>query len=285
MMGSPSTGKTMLAERLVTIMPEMTFDEIVETTAVYSVAGLLTEEEPVILQRPFRQPHHKITPAGLLGGGTTPRPGEITLANKGVLFLDEIGEFDGGLIDALRTPLERKSISLIRRGIPHLFPADFMLWRPAIRANADITEIRSSCSCTDREVERYQKKLSGPIMDRIDMHICLQPVNYEDLEGGETMSSAQMAERIEAARRVQAERYRGKGIRLNHQLNDRLIETFCPLDGEKGQMAAQAYERLRLNPRTLMKVRKVARTIADLDESEEVKAEHLSEAMAYRGER
>lgn len=286
MMGSPSTGKTMLAERLVTIMPEMTFDEIVETTAVYSVAGLLTEEEPVILQRPFRQPHHKITPAGLLGGGTTPRPGEITLANKGVLFLDEIGEFDGGLIDALRTPLERKSISLIRRGIPHLFPADFMLVAASNPCKCGYYgDPQHSCSCTDREVERYQKKLSGPIMDRIDMHICLQPVNYEDLEGGEAMSSAQMAERIEAARRIQAERYRGKGIRLNHQLNDRLIEIFCPLDGEKGQMAAQAYERLRLNPRTLMKVRKVARTIADLDESEEVKAEHLSEAMAYRGER
>ena len=286
MMGSPSTGKTMLAERIVTIMPEMTFEETVDTTIVYSVAGLLTEEEPVIRRRPFRQPHHKITAAGLLGGGVTPRPGEITLANHGVLFLDEIGEFDSRLIDALRTPLERKSISLVRRGVPHSFPADFMLVAASNPCKCGyFGDPYHPCSCTDREVDRYQKKLSGPIMDRIDMHLCLQPVDYGDLEEGESMSSAQMAESIRTARRMQAERYEGLGIRLHRQMNDQMVERFCPLDGEKGRLAAQAYERLRLNPRTLMKARKVARTIADLAGSQQVEASHLAEAMAYRGTR
>lgn len=286
MTGSPSTGKTMLAERIVTIMPEMTFDEIVDATVVYSVAGLLSEEAPVIMKRPFRRPHHKITPAGLLGGGVIPRPGEITLASGGVLFLDEIGEFDSGLIDALRTPLERKSISLTRRGTAYSFPADFMLVAASNPCKCGyFGDPAHQCSCTDREVERYQKKLSGPIMDRIDMHICLQPVDYEDLEEGEAMSSAQMAEQIRRARALQARRYEALGIRLNQQMSERLVEAFCPLDGEKGRLAAQAYERLRMNPRTLMKARKVARTIADLAGSEQVEAAHLTEALAYRGSR
>lgn len=286
MTGSPSTGKTMLAERIVTVMPEMTFDEIVDTTIVYSVAGLLSEEEPVITKRPFRRPHQKITPAGLLGGGVTPRPGEITLANHGVLFLDEIGEFDSNLIDALRTPLERKAISLVRRGVAHNFPADFMLVAATNPCKCGyFGDPHHQCSCTDREVEKYQKKLSGPILDRIDMHICLQPVDYEALEETEAMSSAQMAEQISLARRIQAERYEDLGIQLNQQLDGGLLERFCPLDGEKGRLAAQAYGRLNLNPRTLMKTRKVARTIADLAGSLQVEPVHLAEAMAYRGTR
>lgn len=286
MTGSPSTGKTMLAERIVTVMPEMTFDEIVDTTVVYSVAGLLSEESPVITRRPFRRPHHKITPAGLLGGGAAPRPGEITLASKGVLFLDEIGEFDSGLIDALRTPLEQKAVSLTRRGITCSFPADFMLVAASNPCRCGyFGDPHHECSCTDREVARYQKKLSGPIMDRIDMHIYLQPVVFEDLEEGEVMSSAQMAAQIRQARAIQAQRYENLGIRLNQQMSERMAEDFCPLDGEKGALAAQAYERLRMNPRTLMKARKVARTIADLAGSQTVEPAHLAEAFAYRGSR
>ncbi len=286
MTGSPSTGKTMLAERIGSIMPKMTFDEIVDATIVYSVAGLLSEEEPVITSRPFRRPHHKITPAGLLGGGVTPRPGEITLANHGILFLDEIGEFDSNLIDALRTPLERKAISLVRRGVVHNFPADFMLVAATNPCKCGyFGDPRHQCSCSDREVARYQKKLSGPILDRIDMHICLPPVDYDALNETEAMTSAQMAAQISLARQIQAERYQDLGIQLNQQLDDSLLERFCPLDGEKGRMAAQAYGRLKLNPRTLMKTRKVARTIADLAGSRQVEAVHLAEAMAYRGMR
>lgn len=286
MTGSPSTGKTMLAERVVSVMPEMDFDEIVNTTILYSVAGLLTEDMPVITNRPFRRPHHRITPAGLLGGGSVPKPGEISLASQGVLFLDEIGEFDRNLIDALRTPLESKSITLVRRGISHVFPAEFMLVAASNPCKCGYYgDPNHECKCTDREVERYQKKLSGPVLDRIDMHVYLQPVEYESLEDTTVMSSAEMAKFIDEARRRQAERYAGMSISLNHQLSERMVEEFCPLDGKMRRLVSQAYQKLKLNPRTLMKVRRVARTIADLEGSEQVEMKHLAEAFAYRESR
>lgn len=283
MMGSPSTGKTMIAERVPSIMPQMTFDEIVETTVIYSVSGLLNEETPYISRRPFRQPHHKITPAGLLGGGAIPRPGEITLASNGVLFLDEVGEFDVNLIDALRTPLEKKYISVIRKGYNCTFPADFMLIAASNPCKCGyFGDPDHECTCTASEVLRYQKKLSGPILDRIDMHIRLTAVNYKELTEGEAMSSAEMRLAIEKARKIQRKRYQGLGISLNQQLNDRLIEEFCPLKNEERTLIANAYARMKLNPRTVLKVRKIARTIADLEESEEVRVSHIGEALQYR---
>lgn len=283
MMGSPSTGKTMLSERIPTIMPEMTFDEILETTVLYSIAGLLDENTPYITKRPFRQPHHKITPMGLLGGGCWPRPGEISLASKGVLFLDEAGEFDRNMIDALRTPLEKKYISIIRKGKNFLFPADFMLVAATNPCKCGYYgDPEHECTCSIQEVMRYQKKLSGPILDRIDMHIRLMPVDFNDLEVEQSLSTAEMKASIEAARRIQRERYAGIGITLNQQLDAHLAELYCHVDSDGKQILKMAYERLKLNPRTLLKVKKIARTIADLDGSENVEVGHINEALQYR---
>ncbi len=287
MTGSPSTGKTMLSERIPTIMPDMTYDEIVETTVIYSVAGLLDEETPCIGRRPFRHPHHKITPAALLGGGTVPRPGEISLANKGVLFLDELGEFDRRLVDTLRLPLEKRSVTLNRRGVSYVFPADFLLTAATNPCKCGyFGDPGRRCRCTPAELDRYRNRLSGPILDRIDMHIRLFPINYEELVSEKTaVSSAEMKKIIEKARIVQRERYRGSGIALNGQMDDHLAQGFCRMGKDGEELLASAYRRLGLNPRTLLKVKKIARTIADMEESEEIKGEHVAEALQYRGEK
>ena len=287
MTGSPSTGKTMLSERIPTIMPDMTYDEIVETTVVYSVAGLLDESAPCITERPFRHPHHKITPAALLGGGTVPRPGEISLADKGVLFLDEVGEFDRNLLDALRTPLEKKHIVLNRRGVSYSFPADFLLVAATNPCKCGYYgDARRKCRCSPAELARYQNRLSGPIADRIDMHIRLHALEFSDLSAEQkALSSAEMRAVIERAREIQRERYRGEAVCLNGQLDDHLAEVFCPLGREQTALAESAYRRLELNPRTLLKVRKIARTIADVEGSENIEVSHLAEALQYREEK
>lgn len=283
LMGSPSTGKTMLAERIPTIMPSMTDDEILETTVIYSIAGLLDRDMPYITQRPFRQPHHKITAAAFLGGGTVPIPGEITLANNGVLFLDEAGEFNRSLIDALRTPLETKRITISRRGKTYHFPADFMLVAASNPCRCGyFRDPFHPCTCSAREIERYQNKLSGPVMERIDMHLQLHPVEFGELTGAVPMTSGEMKQQIEYARQIQYQRYRGTGIQLNHQLSGNLLDIFCSLDQEAEKLMEEAYLRLRLNPRTMNRVRRVARTIADLSGSDRVLWTHLSEALSYR---
>lgn len=285
MIGSPSTGKTMLAERMPTIMPSMSTDEILETTIIYSIAGLLDEKTPCISQRPFRQPHHRTTPAGLLGGGTgTPRPGEITLAHNGVLFLDEAGEFSRPMIEALRTPLEKKNIAITRRGRTYVFPADFMLVAASNPCKCGYYQDPDHrCKCSEQEVRQYQRKLSGPILERIDLHLHLSPVDCSSLSERESISSAEMKNIIEEARRVQRERYRGTGIFLNQQLEGRMLEKYCTLGEAERNLIYQAYSVMKLNPRSLMRIKRVARTIADIDGSERIEMRHLSEALGYRG--
>ncbi|MBR3785467.1 MAG: YifB family Mg chelatase-like AAA ATPase [Firmicutes bacterium] len=283
MMGSPSTGKTMLAERIPTIMPEMSREEILETTKIYSIAGLLTEEEPVVTRRPFRHPHHKLTMAGLLGGGAYPKPGEITLADKGVLFLDELGEFDYKVMEGLRIPLEKKTITLHRSSGQYEFPADFLLVGASNPCPCGyLGDPRQICKCSAAEILRYQRKFSGPIMDRIDMHIHLQPVGYQDLKGSAAMSSETMKEKILLARKVQRERYGREDFVLNGQLEEKHLERYAPLDSEGEALLSSAYDKLHLNPRTILKVRKLARTIADLEGSAQISELHVAEALQYR---
>lgn len=283
MVGSPSTGKTMISERIPTIIPDMDYDEIVETTAVYSVAGLLNEGIPYVTERPFRRPHHSITRAGLLGGGVSPRPGEITLAHNGVLFLDEVGEFDKNIIEMLRLPLEKKKISIIRQNTTYIFPADFMVVAATNPCKCGYYgDPEHQCKCSQKEIDNYISRLSGPILDRIDMHISLQPVEYNELNECETKSSEEMRAIIERARRMQEERYSGTEISLNHQLEEHLTEIFCVIDKEGREMLSKAYTKLKLNPRTLLKVKKLARTIADIDGTEGIKQIHIAEALQYR---
>ena len=283
MVGSPSTGKTMLAERIPGIMPKMTDEEILETTTIYSVAGLLDEKLPYMYHRPFRQPYQKLTLAGLLGGGAVPKPGEITLASKGVLFLDEVGEFDYRLLDALRIPLESKEITLIRNNYQYTYPADFLLVGASNPCPCGyLGDPVHPCKCSASEILRYQRRFSGPIMDRIDMRIYLSPVSYDELSAAESLSSEEMKEKIERARQIQALRYEGMGISLNQQLDEELVEKFVPLQQEEQNLLEAAYHKMKLNPRTLLKVKKLARTIADLEGSQQVQLHHLAESLQYR---
>ena len=283
MMGSPSTGKTMLAERIPTVMPDMTMEEILESTRIYSIAGLLTDETPVILQRPFRHPHHKLTMAGLLGGGAYPAPGEITLANKGVLFLDEMGEFDYKVMEGLRIPLEKKQITLARNSGQYTFPADFLLAGASNPCPCGyLGDPGQVCKCSAAEILRYQRKFSGPIMDRIDIHIHLQPVDYDALKARASMSSAEMRERIELAREMQRRRYQNENFDLNGGMDAQKLHLYGKLDGPGESLLEMAYMKLNLNPRTILKVRRLARTIADLEGCKTIREDHVAEALQYR---
>ena len=254
-----------------------------ETTQIYSIADLLTEEEPVIMHRPFRHPHHKLTLAGLLGGGAHPKPGEITLANKGVLFLDEMGEFDYKVMEALRIPLEKKQIILLRNSGQYQFPADFLLVGASNPCPCGyLGDPGQLCKCSAAEILRYQRKFSGPIMDRIDMHIHLMPVAYQDLKQGKTMSSAEMKAKITKARDLQRKRYEKDAILLNGQLDERHMDRYAQLDRSGEGLLELAYSRMNLNPRTILKVKRIARTIADLEGSEIIKEEHVAEALQYQ---
>ncbi len=285
MIGSPATGKTMLAERIPSILPPLSKEEMLETTMIYSVAGLLDEQQPFINKRPFRQPHHKLTVAGLLGGGVYPKPGEIALAHKGVLFLDEVGEFDPRLMEAMRIPMETKKVALVRSSGCYTYPADFLLIGAGNPCPCGYHgDSQNTCKCSAGDILRYQRKFSGPMMDRIDMHIHLTPIQYEDLKKTGHMSSSEMRERIIGARQMQRNRY-GKGDdRLNCQLTERDIEIFAPLQEDGEALLKEAYGPLRLNPRTLLKIRKLARTIADLEERETILQRDVAEALQYRGD-
>lgn len=283
MMGSPATGKSMMAERIPTIMPDMTMDEILKVTQIYSIAGLLTDENPVVTERPFRHPHQKLTLAGLLGGGIYPMPGEISLADKGVLFLDEMGEFDYKVMEGLRIPLEKKEITLIRNSGQYTFPADFLLVGASNPCPCGyLGDPSQICKCSAAEILRYQRKFSGPIMDRIDMHIHLQPVTYDALKHVDSMSSAEMKKQIECARAMQQKRFQNEKFCLNGQMEERHLERYGAMDSGGEALLKLAYTRMNLNPRTVLKVKKMARTIADLEGCETVKEYHMAEALQYR---
>lgn len=285
MIGPPGSGKTMLAKRIPPILPPLTFEESIETTQIHSVAGRLPTDTAMIALRPFRAPHHTISDSALVGGGTIPRPGEISLAHHGVLFLDELPEFSRRVLEVLRQPLEDNHVTISRTRISVDFPANFMLvcaMNPCLCGN--YTDPSKECTCTPMQIQKYMAKISGPLLDRIDLHIEVPAVKYKELaskEAGE--SSASIRQRVISARETQMKRFEGrKDMYCNADMQSKDIQSFCKLDAAGEELLKMASTKLGLSARAYDRILKVARTIADLDNSSEIRPEHISEAIQYR---
>ncbi len=285
MIGPPGTGKTMLARRLVTILPRMTLEEALETTKIHSVAGILSPGDSVLGIRPFRSPHHTISDAGIIGGGHVPKPGEVSLAHNGVLFLDELPEFHRNVLEVLRQPLEDGSVTIGRAKITLTYPARFML---AAAMNpcpcGYFTDPYHECRCTPTVIQRYHTKISGPLLDRIDIHIEVPSLKYDELKSTQPgESSVEIRARINNARKLQLERFKSKRkIYCNAHLGSKHIRKYCSIDDQSQSLLKTAIERFGLSARAYDKVLKVARTIADLENSENIKVQHVAEAIQYR---
>ncbi len=287
MMGPPGSGKSMLASRLPSILPEMSREEALEVTEIHSVAGCTDELAPIVTTRPFRAPHHTISSAGLTGGGTSPRPGEISLAHGGVLFLDEFPEFPRTAIEALRQPVENGSVTISRASGSCTFPSRFMLvaaMNPC-RCGWYGTD-NDKCHCTPADVRRYRSRVSGPVLDRIDVFLWVEALSYEELStqaGGET--SAQIRARVNAAREIQRRRFEGTGIHSNSEMDQAALREYCALDAAGSELMRRAYTALDMSARAYDRTLRLARTIADLGASEHITAAHLAEAMSYRNQK
>ena len=284
MIGPPGSGKTMLARRMPTIMPPMTLDEALETTKIHSVAGKLGTTRGLMSQRPFRAPHHMASPMALIGGGNSPQPGEVSLAHNGVLFLDEMPEFGHSVLEVLRQPMEDKHITISRVRYSVDYPSNFTLVAsmnpcPCGYYNHPDKE----CTCSPAAVRRYAGRISGPLMDRIDLHVEITPVSREELASAEPAeSSAAVRERVMRARERQAERFRGTGIYTNTMMSSSMLRRFCPLSEPVRRLLDAAMERLQLSARAYDRIIKVARTIADLAGATDIEPSHISEAITYR---
>ena len=286
MLGPPGSGKTMLAKRVPTILPDLTPAESIETTRIYSAMGQLRSGQPLMATRPFRSPHHTISNAGLVGGGSTPTPGEISMAHNGVLFLDELPEFNRPTLEVLRQPLEEGNVTISRALSSTTFPAGFMLLAALNPCPCGYRgDPRRNCGCSINQVERYMNRLSGPLLDRIDIHIEVPAVEYKELASGPAgTTSEQIREQVVAARATQARRFtadNGKP-RLNAHMSHREIRQHCKLDNECANLMKSAMSEMGLSARAHDKILRVARTIADLDGSEDIRSPHLTEAINYR---
>lgn len=284
MIGSPGTGKTLLAQRIGTILPQLSPEESLSTTRIWSATGRLSAEHALVLQRPFRMPHHTISEAGLVGGGSTPTPGEISLAHHGVLFLDELPEFNRRTLEVLRQPLEDNEVTISRAVGSVTFPANVCLVAAMNPCPCGYRgDPRRQCSCAPQVVERYVNRISGPLLDRIDIHIEVPPVPFRELAHAATgTTSAQMREQVEQAREVQHRRFEGQPQVLNGKMAPRQIRKHCKLAGDAETLLKSAMEEMGLSARAHDKILRVSRTIADLDGSKDISAIHLSEAINYR---
>ena len=283
MSGTPGSGKTMLARRITTILPLMTQEEALEVTKIYSVAGLFNENQ-IMHERPFRSPHHTISTAGLIGGGTVPRPGEVTLAHHGVLFLDELPEFPRSVLEVLRQPLEDRKVHISRVNASFVYPTDFILIAAMNPCPCGYYgDLKRECTCTDGEIRRYNRKISGPLLDRIDLHISVQRPKYSELTSAiKAESSKEVAIRVQKAREIQKERLKKWGMQCNSQMRHKQLRETCILDKEGSEMLRYVFEQMQLSARSYDHIIKVARTIADLDESENIDSSHIAEAISYR---
>jgi magnesium chelatase family protein len=285
MIGPPGSGKTMLARRFPTILPPLTLQEALETTKIHSVAGKLKTQKGLIAHRPFRSPHHTISDVALVGGGNHPQPGEISLAHNGVLFLDELPEFKRQVLEVMRQPLEDRVITISRAKFTVEYPCNFMLIASMNPCPCGYyNHPTKTCTCTPQTVEKYISRISGPLMDRIDIHLEVTPVNFEQLTYKRKYESSEsIRERVTKARKIQLERYKNlPNVYSNAMLSGKLIQEFCSLDAVSQKLLKTAMEKLDLSARAYDRILKVARTIADLAESPDIKVEHVAEAIHYR---
>ncbi len=284
MIGSPGSGKTMLAKRLPSILPRMSFEEALEVTKIYSVAGKLPPHTALITARPFRSPHHTASGVALTGGGSTPRPGEISLAHRGVLFLDEFPEFRKDAMEAMRQPIEDGSFTVSRVSGSSVFPSSVMLIASMNPCKCGYYgDSTRECTCSPSQIQNYLGKVSGPMLDRFDLHIEVASVKYDELSSkSKGESSEDIRKRVDKARNIQLERYKDTGIYCNSQLNSTLMEKYCKLTDEGSMLLSGAFDALGLSARAHSRILKVARTIADIEGSENIKTTHLAEAISYR---
>lgn len=284
MIGPPGSGKSMLAKRLPSILPSMTFEESIETTKIHSVAGLLQADSPLITERPFRAPHHTVSAAGLSGGGVIPRPGEVSLSHNGVLFLDEFPEFSRQSMETLRAPIEDGKITISRASGRFTYPCEFSLVAAMNPCPCGyFGHHKRKCICSGQAVKNYLGKISGPMLDRLDIHVEVAPVEYSELTSkatGET--SAEIRKRVEAAREIQNKRYEGTGVTCNARLTSSLIQKYCELTPDADALLKAAFERMGMSARSYDRILKIARTVADIDRSEKITAGHIAEAIQFR---
>lgn len=282
--GRLGSGKTMLSRRIPSILPDLSFEEALETTKIHSIAGVLTKQTPLITARPFRAPHHTISPSSLVGGGRIPKPGEISLAHNGVLFLDELPEFNKSTLEVMRAPIEDGIVNISRVNASLTYPCNFMLVASMNPCPCGFYGLPDKeCNCSPQSIQKYMGRISGPLLDRIDIQVEVTPVKYEKLQNeNEAETSEQIKERVNKARQIQLERYKNSEIYSNSQLTPKLIEQYCKLDSKSKKILQKAFESLGLSARAHGRILKVARTIADLEGKENIEVSHISEAIQYR---
>ncbi len=284
MVGPPGAGKTMLAKRIASILPSMSFEEALETTKIHSVMGLLEAHQGLVTRKPFRSPHHTISDAGLIGGGTFPKPGEVSLSHHGVLFLDELTEFKKNVLEVMRQPLEDGKVTISRALTSLTYPAQFMLVAAMNPCPCGFySDPHRECTCTLPQIQRYKGKISGPLLDRIDIHVDVPPVRFQDMSTDKQAEpSRQIKERVKKARAIQQERFKGKKVFCNALMVARHIRKFCQVDRSSHKLLQHAMEKLGFSARAYTRILKVSRTIADLECAEQIQPHHISEAIQYR---